>query len=414
MKNIIMLISSILFGVVLSFLFFIFIIFLISRFSKKEHKKFEPRVSIVVPAYNEEQNIEDCLASIFSANYPKNKIEVLVVDDGSADNTIKILKKYKKVKILRQNHLGKVEALNFGVLNSSNDFIITLDADTTMDKNCISELVKPFSDKKVGATTGNNKVKNKKSILSMFQNIEYHFSNLIRNSFSTVFKNAVWISGSLACYRKEALKKLGYFKKDTLAEDIDIALELRKTGYETIIVSKAFGHTIVPSKLSELYKQRVRWWLGTLQAIVKNKALFSKKSSPSIIYLYISHFWWSFYALLSLPLIIYQIYYWLPYNTQSLFSFISYFFRWFSLMGPIYVLYKIPDFGVSVYSIFGVLSGAMTTVLSIAALRIFQDKLNFKNITAIFFYFPYTIVLNIIILISLLRHKFWVRNFYIK
>ncbi|MBI2650486.1 glycosyltransferase family 2 protein [Candidatus Woesearchaeota archaeon] len=414
MKDAIMLMSSVLFGIVFSLLTFIFAIFIISRFLKKEDNFSEPKVSIVIPAYNEEYGIKACLDSIFSSNYPKNKIEVIVVDDGSTDSTPSILKAYKKIKTLSQNHLGKVEALNLGALNSSNEFVITLDADTTLDKNCIRELVKPFSAKDIGATTGNNTVKNNKSILGLFQNIEYHFSNLIRNSFSAVFKSGIWIAGSLACYRKTALKKIGYFKKDTLAEDIDIALELKKAGYKTVIVSAAFGSTIVPSRFKELYRQRVRWWMGTLQAIVKNKELFSRKSTPSIIFLYITHFWWSFYAFLSLPLIIYQINYWLPYNSQSLLSSISYFFRWFSLMGPFYVLYKIPDFGISVYSIFGVLSGVMTTVLSVAAVVIFKDRIGLKNIFAIFFYFPYTIVLNIIILISLLRHRFWAKSFYIK
>ena len=83
-------------------------------------------------------------------------------------------------------------------------------------------------------------------------------------------------------------------------------------------------------------------------------------------------------------------------------------------MGPVYVLYKIPDFGISIYSIFGVLSGIITSVLSISALRLFKDKVSFKNIFAIFFYFPYTIVLNIIILVSLLRNRFWAKSYYIK
>ena len=414
MEDPIMIFSSVLFGIVLSFLAFLFAVFVISRFIKRENVAFEPKVSVVVPAYNEGKNIGECLDAVFASNYPQNKLEVIVVDDGSNDHTLKILEKYKKARILKQNHLGKVEALNNGIINSSNEFVLTLDADTTMDKKCIMEIVKPFLDKSIGATTGNNNIKNKKSVLSMFQNIEYHFTNLMRSSFSAVFKQGAWISGSLACYRKSALKKIGYFKKDTMAEDIDIALELKKAGYKTVIVPAAFGHTIVPTRLKELYRQRVRWWVGTLQAIIKNRQLFSTKSAPSILYLYISHFWWSFYAFLSLPIIIYQIHYWLPYNTQSLFSLGSYFFRWFSLMGPIYVLYKIPNFGVSLYSIFGVLAGIIMTVISIAALKIFKDRLSFKNIFAIFFYFPYTIVLNIIILVSMLNHRFWERSFYIK
>jgi len=414
MKEAIMFLSSVLFAILFSFLLFIFSIFIISRFVKREYTEFSPKVSIVVPAYNEEKNIADCLESIYKSDYPKDKFEVIVVDDGSADDTIKAAKKYRNIRILRQNHLGKVEALNLGSRKASSQFVLTVDADTTLDKECMKELLSPFSDRQIGATTGNNNVRNKKSMLSAFQNVEYHFSNLIRNSFSTVFKNGIWFSGSLACYRKSALEKIGYFKKDTLAEDQDIALEMKKAGFKTLNLSMAAGYTIVPVRIKELYRQRSRWWIGTLQSIVKNKELFSIRSSPSLLFLYINQFWWSFYAFLSLPLIIYQVNYWLPFNSQDLFTLSSYFFKWFSLLGPIYVLYRIPEFGISLYSIFGVLSGVMTTVLSIAALRQFKDTISLKNVFAIFFYFPYTIVLNIIILISLLRHRFWIKSFYIK
>ena len=413
MANLIMALSSILFGILFFFLVFIFSIFIISKFFRKEDMHFEPNVSIVVPAYNEEKNIENCLSSIFSQDYPKNKMEIIVVDDGSTDSTIKIIKKYKNVKILEQNHLGKVEALNLGALKSSHEFILTVDADTTIVRNCLRDIVKPFYNKKIGATTGNNLVKNKKSLIGVFQNIEYHFSNLIRSSFSTVFKNGIWFSGSIACYRKTSLKKIGYFKKDTLAEDQDVALEMKKFGYITINVPTAAGHTIVPTKIKDLYRQRMRWWIGTLQSIFKNKELFSRKASPSILFLYINQFWWSFYAFLSLPLIIYQINYWLPYNSATTYTMMSYFFKWFSLMGPIYVLYKIPDFGISMYSIFGVLSGIITTIISISALKMFKERISFKNLFAIFFYFPYTIILNMIVLISLLRFNFWKNRHFI-
>src|SRR3989344_5884994 len=219
MKDIIMLISSVLFGVLFAFLVFIFSVFVISRFFKHKTVKFEPNVSIVIPAYNEEKNIQECVDSVFNSDYPKEKMEVIVVDDGSKDNTLELLKKYKKIKILRQNHLGKVEALNLGARSSSHDFIFTADADTTLDKNCLRELLIPLADEKVGATTGNNNVKNKKSIASAFQNVEYHFINLIANSFSTVFNNGIWFSGSLACYRKTTLKKIGHFKKDTVSKE---------------------------------------------------------------------------------------------------------------------------------------------------------------------------------------------------
>src|SRR3989344_3146720 len=166
MKDIIMLLSSVLFGILFSFLVFIFSIFIISRFFKRKYSNFEPKASIVVPAYNEERDIKQCIASIFNSTYPKNKLEIIVVDDGSTDNTLKIIKKYKNVRVLKQNHLGKVEALNLGALESSHEFILTIDADTILDKECIMELLKPFSDKSIGATTGNNKIGNNKSLIS--------------------------------------------------------------------------------------------------------------------------------------------------------------------------------------------------------------------------------------------------------
>ena len=92
----------------------------------------------------------------------------------------------------------------------------------------------------------------------------------------------------------------------------------------------------------------------------------------------------------------------------------GYLFRWFSLLGPIYVIYKIPVWGLSYYSFFGVLSGIISAILIIAAIRMFKDKLHLKNIFAIFFYFPYTIVLNMIIFLSLLRFRFWKNQFFIR
>jgi cellulose synthase/poly-beta-1,6-N-acetylglucosamine synthase-like glycosyltransferase len=414
MKESIMLFAGMLFCVLFLFLIFVFCVFIASRIVRRKEHCFEPKITVVVPAYNEEKNIMQCISSIYASNYDKKKMEVIVVDDGSNDNTLKILKKFKSLKTLRQNHLGKVEAMNKGLKASKRAFIVTIDADTILEKDCIKELIRPFYDNKVGAATGNNVVSNKKKWIGTFQNVEYHHQNLIRNSFSVTFNSGIWFSGSIAAYRKSALEDIKYFKKDTMAEDQDVALEIRKHNYKIINSPKSIGHTVVPDNVKALFKQRSRWWIGTLQAIVKNKSLFNRKSSPSVLFLYIAQFWWSFYAFLSLPLIIYQINYWLPYNMASAGSFASYIFKWFSLYGPIWVLWKIPESGVSVYSIFGVLAAVITTAINLIAIRMFRDRITLRNLLAVFFYFPYTIVLNMIILVSLVRNKFWKRSFYIK
>ena len=395
--------GSLLFLVLFSFLAFVFVIFVSSLWMRKSYPSYEPAVSVVIPAYNEEKGIAACLDSIQQQQYPKEKVEIIVVDDGSTDDTLSVVKQHKGVVVLQQDHLGKSAALNRGAARASHHIIFTVDADTVLDPWCIQEIVKPFSDPRVGATTGTSTVSRKSSITEIFQNVEYHYNNLIRRSFSTVFDNGIWFFGALACYRKDVLQKIGFFKKDTLTEDMDIALEIKKAGYKTLHAHAAYGATAVPRTWKELAAQRERWWTGVLQSLIKNRSLLHWKASPSVLFLFINQFWWSGYAFLSLPLIVYQVFYWLP-DGGSL-SILGYLFRWFTLSGPLFVLYKIPEWGISWYSFFGVLSGILSALMIGAAIRMFRDSFSLKNLCAIFFYFPYTIVLNTIIIMSVLRFR---------
>jgi cellulose synthase/poly-beta-1,6-N-acetylglucosamine synthase-like glycosyltransferase len=417
MGDIIMDISAFLFAILFFFLLFGFITTMISLYRKKTYPDYEPDVSIVIPAYNEEKNIAECLNSIFNLDYPSRKMEVIVVDDGSTDSTPKILRsyclKYKNLKAINGKHEGKSESLNLGIKCAKHDLVMTLDADTVVRRDSLKALIKPFSKPEIGATNGTCFVKNSNSLLGMFQRIEYHYNNLLRKGFSTIFDNGIWFFGAFACYRKSLLEQMGYFKKDTMAEDFDTALEMYSLGFNTINVETAIGKTVVPSTFRDLINQRVRWWLGVIQALYKHRHLFRRDANKSILFLFVNHLWWSFYSLISLPLIGYQIAYWLPYNLQNGYTIFMYLFRWFSLLGPAYVIYMIPEWGVSLYSIFGVLSGILSTSLIIYAIYFFNDKLRFKNLFGIFFYFPYTIILNTIIFISLARYVSLKKRYFI-
>jgi len=411
MANVMFILSIILSIAVFIFMSFLFVVVLMATLKKEWYKEFEPKVSIIIPAYNEETRIKNCLDSILASSYKKNKIEIVVVDDGSTDNTLKVLKSYR-IKVLKQKHLGKSKALNKGISAAKNEFVLVIDADTRIDKDFIKEIVKPFSDKEVGATTGIIKLSNNKGVLPMFQNVEYGFYNLIRHSFSSLFKNSVWFLGALACYRKKIIKKIGLFKTDSLTEDIDIAMDINRAGYKNISVGKAFGYTNVPTSLKELYKQRARWWIGALQSLFKNRDMLSSKHGISIMFLFKNQIFWSIYAIAYLPLLAYQVNYWLPYNLYSIPAAIIYFVRWFSLWGPLYVLYNLPATGFSAFTFFGVLTGIIVTIMLLIALKRFNYKFNFKNLIAVFFFFPYTIVLNIIILLSLINVNVWKRGFF--
>ncbi|MBI2663980.1 glycosyltransferase family 2 protein [Candidatus Woesearchaeota archaeon] len=408
--DIIMAASSVMFGLLLLFLAFVSAVYIASFFAKRTFPEFEPKISIVIPAHNEAKNIGKCLEAVFASNYPPAKMEVIVVDDGSTDNTATAAKRYNEVKLLKQLHKGKAEALTLGAKAAKHAFILALDADTMMETDCVKEAVKPFADKKIGATSGVFRVKNSHSILGMFQNVEYYYHNIIRTSFSQVFGHGVWFFGAMSCYRKEVLQEIGWFKQDTLTEDMDISLEIRRAGYKTFSVRQAVSATIVPETLAAFYRQRSRWWLGGMQSLRKNRQLLKQGSSVPIAFLFINQFWWSIYAVLSLPVIIYQVSYWMPAGTES----IAYLFRWFTLSGPLYVLYKIPEWGISAYSIFGVLSGAVSAAIMTLGIYSYKDKLHLRNAAALFLYFPYTIILNMVIFISLLRFKAIKTRFYLK
>ncbi|UCC91235.1 MAG: glycosyltransferase family 2 protein, partial [Candidatus Aenigmatarchaeota archaeon] len=343
MEDPILLFSGMLFLFLFAVLGLMFVITLAASFKKRTWKSdHEPHVSIVIPAYNEEKNIGKCLEAIQQTDYPEGKKEVIVVDDGSKDRTVEIARNFKDVKIARQEHNGKVDALNLGVSKASRNIVITIDSDVMMEKDFIRNIAKPFSDPDVGAVSGAAKVANTDTILTAFQSIEYIYNSLLMDSFSKVFGTSLWFWGALSSFRKDVLLKVGGFKKTSETEDFDTMIRIKRHGYKTVSTKNAMGRVNVPSNMVSLFKQRIRWWKGSLQTISKNLDMFRPKHGIAIMLLIFTQFFWFVYSFLIIPLIAYQILYWIPYNSATLADLSFYLFRWFNLVGPFYALYKIP------------------------------------------------------------------------
>ena len=434
------------FGIVLcilfAFLLFTNIIITISFFKKPKYDSYKPKVSIIIPVYNESSNIKKCLKLVYASKYPKNLYEVIVIDDGSTDDTIEIVKSFKNVRLFRTAHKGKTIALNYGIKRAKYDIITLLDADTMLSSDTLPKLVAPFKEPTVGATIGTYNVSNRKNMLTSFQTIEYSYNNLVRMGFSRLFHDSVWFYGAMSCYRKSVLENIGYIHSDILAEDMDIALRLQNTGYNIVHVDDAYSTTVVPETIGAFFKQRIRWWTGVLQAMRKNRNASyknvsskthanannkfntkknklinkskSKVSAVPLIFVYISQWWWSIFAIISFPMFAIQIAYWLPYNLATFTDTFMYLFRWFSLLGPIYSIYMIPQWGISFFSIFGILSGLISVTFIIISMTIFREKIGFKEVIAIIFYFPYTLLLNIVIFVSVIKYLFFRSTAFIK
>ena len=236
--------------------------------------------SVLVPAYNEEKVIEQTIRRILASDYPN--LEVIVIDDGSTDNTSGVVREYfsddPRVKLITVANGGKAAALNRGLAEARGDVIVALDADTHFQRDSISRLVRWFQDPAIGAVAGNAKVGNRINIITRWQALEYVTSqNLERRALATLGCVTV-VPGAIGAWRREALVKLGGFPAHTLAEDQDLTIALQKAGYKVLFDSTAIAWTEAPDTVEGLIKQRFRWAFGTLQCLWKHRdTTFSRR-----------------------------------------------------------------------------------------------------------------------------------------
>ncbi|GIJ72225.1 bifunctional polysaccharide deacetylase/glycosyltransferase family 2 protein [Virgisporangium ochraceum] len=225
-------------------------------------------VSVVVPAYNEALNIAGTVRSLLANDYPA--IEVVVVDDGSTDDTAAIVEGLG-VTLIRQVNRGKPTAINAGVRAASGGVVVLVDGDTVFEPDTIGRLVQPFVDPEVGAVSGNAKVANRTGILGRWQHLEYVVGfNLDRRMFD-VARCMPTIPGAIGAFRRRVLAEVGGVPSDTLAEDTDLTMAVIRAGWRVVHRDNAIAWTEVPLTLKQLWRQRYRWCYGTMQAMWKHR-----------------------------------------------------------------------------------------------------------------------------------------------
>jgi len=266
-------------------IFWIQIIYLKEKI--KTRLKDWPSVSIIVPARNEENTLEKTIDSLCSADYPKEKLQIIIVNDESTDKTKdvaeRLIKKHKGFDIIllnrkkKSSEYGKAPALNAALKKVKHEFVGCLDADSTIDRKAIKKMVPLFFlDEKVAAVISTIKVSNPYNIYSKIQRLEYILSTFVRTLMSKI--NTLHVTpGALSIYRTDVLKKLGGFDEHTLTEDYEIAMRLKYYGYNIKMQNKAVSYTNVPDNFKDLWNQRVRWFRGFITTAAKFKKMFGKK-----------------------------------------------------------------------------------------------------------------------------------------
>ena len=233
-------------------------------------------VTVIVPCFNEEVVIKASLESLKNQTY--RNFEILVVDDGSTDNTFLIAKnmefseKGRKLIAITKENQGKAEALNYGIEMAKGELILSVDADSKLSPDAIELMVGYFDDPKVGAVAGSVYVTNQNTMWTKLQALEYiQGLNLVRNG-QAFLKLVNIIPGPIGMFKKSAVKEAGGYQSDTYAEDCDLTLHLISKGYKIDYEIDAISYTEAPEDLMDLLKQRYRWTRGILQSILKHKS----------------------------------------------------------------------------------------------------------------------------------------------
>lgn len=238
-------------------------------------KSTEDRISLIVPAYNEEKSISQCITSLLALDYPD--FEIIVVDDGSKDRTFEIARTFEapKVKVLHQENKGKSEALNTGIRASTGTIILTIDADTRLNPSSLTSISARFDgNPRLGAIAGNVKVDAPKGLLKRIQDLEYTTSIGYIRKAQSVLGAVLIVPGPIAAIRKDIIEKAGGFSSATFAEDFDMTLTVLKAGYKVQFEDGAIAYTIAPGTVIDLLKQRRRWYRGMIQVLAKNEDMF--------------------------------------------------------------------------------------------------------------------------------------------
>ena len=245
-------------------------------------ERFQPPVSIVVPAYNEAAGIEQAVRSLAASDYPE--YEVVVVDDGSADGTGELVDGLglPRVRVLREPNRGKAEALNTAIAAAEHDLIAAVDADTVFEPGTLAALVRPFADERVGAVAGNTKVGNRRSLLGLWQHIDYVTGFNLDRRLYDVLGCMPTVPGAVGAFRRSALREVGGMSSDTLAEDTDVTIALGRRGWKVVYAEAARAFTETPGNWGGLWRQRYRWSFGTMQSVWKHRRAFLRRSAGRI------------------------------------------------------------------------------------------------------------------------------------
>lgn len=260
-----------------------------------------PPVSIIVPCYNEEKNIEETLQFLANQKYPS--FEIVAVNDGSSDQTAPLLdalaERYPQLRIVHlAKNQGKAMALCMGALMSKHEFLVCIDGDALLDEHATTWIMSHFlKGSRVGAVTGNPRVRTRSTLLGKIQVGEFSAIVGMIKRAQRIYGRVFTVSGVVSGFRRKALQQVGYWGLETVTEDIDISWKLQMNHWDIRFEPNALCWILMPETLKGLWIQRLRWAQGGMEALLRyGRGLFSwrKRRMWGVCLEYLTSIFWAY------------------------------------------------------------------------------------------------------------------------
>ncbi len=249
--------------------------------------EFQPRVAVLIPAYNEEKVIARTIRSVMMSTY-KN-LRIVVIDDGSKDDTLRVVEETYaaelaagRLTLLTKPNGGKAEALNYALERIDEEIYVGIDADGVIAHDAIGRLVCHFADARIGAVAGNAKVGNRVNLWTRWQALEYITSQNFERRALDLFDVVMVVPGAIGAWRTAPVRAGGGYHSNTVAEDADLTMNLLEQGYWVIYDDQALAFTEAPVDVDGLMRQRFRWSFGILQAVFKHRGAILRRRAMGL------------------------------------------------------------------------------------------------------------------------------------
>ncbi|MFN6945705.1 MAG: glycosyltransferase family 2 protein [Cytophagaceae bacterium] len=260
----------------------------ISKKANKFDENFQPEVTFVVPSYNEEDIIEEKVKNCLSFDYPKDKLKIVFITDGSTDSTPDKVREFENVKVLHENKRGgKSAAENRAMKYVETPIVIFSDANTILPAHAIKELVKHYADPSVGAVSGEKRIMNKEKdgATGAGEGIYWKYESFLKKLDSDL-KTIVGAAGELFSFRTELFSEL---EEDTILDDFMLSMRIASQGYKVVYEPDAYAMETASASVKEELKRKVRICAGGWQSMSRLLPALNPFNDPMLSFQYISH-----------------------------------------------------------------------------------------------------------------------------